>query len=245
MPILVALLFLALCPPLSAVELPGCGVASSWDLHVFPDSLLFERAGAVPERVELRFGRLRVDGVDLDLGSEERDRVALFEADLRNLVPRVRDLGQRGLGLVVAAVRSEVAAAVPGPAARAGFERRLNSEAAALRREIATTTTTRDWRPDVLEPRLQRLGAELVTELARGAGVEALARAMAGDPSAALLAGQGLASLDPEQIARALTPLEAQIRGLCPDLRELQELQQGLRDAGGRPLALLEPAGPS
>jgi len=220
-----------------------CAASSSYDLVVGADALVFERGAPVPRRIEWRDGRLRVDGAGVTLNTEDADRLALFARELRALVPKVKAIALRGLDLATGVVRDETRRLATSAETRAELDRRIGEHAAELRRRIALSNSTRDWQADAFERDVAAWSADLAPLLAADVGRGAVTAALDGDLDAAV-ALQARASelgngLQPK-IERRLRELRPQIETLCPAIRRLHELQDGVRDGNGRALDLLE-----
>jgi len=241
---MVAVLLLAsTCAPVrAAVVVEACHAGSRYDVTIAPDVLLFERSG-VPGRVELRDAALVVDGARIPLNTEDADRLQLFSRELRGLVAPLKALAQRALDLATGVVRAEARAVGGDAATRSDVDRRISALAAAMRTRIAASRSSRDWQQDMLERQLDDALAELVPVLAAGAGSKALDALLDGDVDAAvdtqaraLALGQRVQA----KIERRMEELRPALEALCPDLRRLAELQQGVRDGDGRTLDLVE-----
>lgn len=219
-----------------------CHASSSYDLTVSPDALVFERGAPSPRRVELRGGALRVDGTRVALDAEGVDRLALFDHELRALVPRVKAVAGHGVDLVMATLRAQVDALAPSPDARAQVERRLARTAESLRQRVARSTSTRDWQPEALEAEAESALTDVADVLAADTGRRSVQAALDGDVQGALAlpaqAGDLAVQVRPT-IERRLRELRPQVAALCPSIRRLAELQDGLRDARGRALDLV------
>jgi hypothetical protein len=194
----------------------------------------------------MRDGALRIDGVPMTLNAEDGDRLVLFAREVRALVPQVRAIAQRGLDLAAGVVRSETRALVSSAQARAELDRRIAAHVSELRRRIATSASTRDWQGAAFERDIDAMAEDLVPLLTADLGGQAVTAALNGDVDAAI-ALQARASelgngLQPK-VERRLRDLRPDIEALCPSIRRLQELQQGLRDRDGRALDLLEADG--
>lgn len=223
-----------------------CPASSSYDLTVQPDRLVFDRAGPAPTRVVMGRSSLVTDGVPVALNAEDQDRVALFDRDLRALLPRVRRVAGHGVDVAVQAIRDEASGLSLAPATRQLLDQHLATDADALRRRIDTSQSTHDWQGDTARQLGDQFAADLGPIVAGDLGQQALQAAMSGDlDTAARLRDQATdlaATLQP-RIARRLQVLQPQIDALCPSIERLAGLQQGLRDAQGRPLQLLDAAG--
>ena len=233
--------------PLQAQQLATRGQASSsFDVSVQPDRLIFDRPAPAPQRLVLRDGQLQADGVPVRLNAEDEDRLSLFERELRALVPRVRAVGRRGVDLAVQALRQEAGGVALSAASRAELDQRLAADAAQLRQRIDSSRSTHDWQGDAAQALGNQIAGDLAPIVAGDLGQQALQAAMSGDlQTAARLRDQAAdltTALRPrlEQRMQALVP---QVDALCPSIRRLAELQQGVHDGAGRPLNLLTVGG--
>jgi hypothetical protein len=238
------LLFLLIALPLQAQDLATtCHASSSYDLTLKTDSLLFDRASPAPFHVELHRGALRTDGAAVPLNAEDQDRLALFERDLRALVPRVRVVARNGVDLAMQAMRAEADDMGLAPATRAEFDRRLAVHADQLRQRISTSRSTHDWQGDVAGQYADQVAADLLPVVAADLGQQALAAALGGDLQAATNLRDRASALAGElrpRLQQRMQALRPQIEALCPAIRQLAELQQGVRGGDGRPLNLLQ-----
>ncbi|WP_300615416.1 DUF2884 family protein [Dokdonella sp.] len=220
-----------------------CRASSQWDLTVAPDRLRFDRAQAAPRRVELHGGRAVTDGVPLRLDTEQSDRLVLFEQDLRALVPKAKAVAREGVRLATEAVRAEVAQLQPSAETRRQIDAMLAARSAELGRRIDATTSTREWQDDVVQRWIGDASAEILPLLAADLGAQALAAAAGGDLGAAAALHErasGLATDLRPRLERRMQALRPRIEALCPSIRRLHELQQGIRGANGRALDLVE-----
>ncbi|HEU4670409.1 MAG TPA: DUF2884 family protein [Dyella sp.] len=233
-------------PALAAPPTLHCQASSSYDLTVQPDQLVFDRSGATPTRVVIGPGTLATDGTPVRLNAEGQDRVTLFDRDLRALLPRVRQVARHGVELAVQALRDEAARLQLAPATKQALDQRIAADAGTLRRRIDTSQSTHDWQGDAVRQLGDRFAADLTPIVAGDLGQQALQAAMSGDlDTAARLRDQAadLATAMQPRIESRLQALQPEIDALCPSVERLAALQQGLRDAQGRPLHLLDAAG--
>jgi hypothetical protein len=224
-----------------------CQVASTYDLTVRPDSLVFERADVAPRTVRMQDGNLSTDGRPVSLRPDEQDRVALFERNVRALVPKVKAIANDGVDLAARAVRDEAATAAPGAAGSGELDRVLNTRVADIKRRIAASQSTRDWQEDAMRAYAQEIVSDVTPILTQDVGGEAMQLAMNGDLQEAAALRDRVASVSTGGQARVVARLEAalkpRVQALCPSIRQLIDLQSGLHDATGRPVLLLEPGG--
>ncbi|GLQ95588.1 DUF2884 family protein [Dyella mobilis] len=232
------------CAGLHAQDLSTvCHATSSYDLTVRPDQLIFDRAAPAPTRVVLGNGVLITDGQQVALNDEEQDRLALFQQDLRALMPRVKAVAQRGVDVTMQAVREESGSLNLDPDTRAELDNRLATDAADLHQRIAASQSTHDWRGDAANQYANRVIGDVAPLLASALGQQAVNAALSGDlQQAAELRDRAsnLASGFQPRLQRRLQVLRPQIQALCPDIQRLSELQQGIRGSNGRWLNLLQ-----
>lgn len=244
---IIAIVTLAVGQPVMAQQLATrCNASSSYDLTVQPDRLVFERPGPAPARVVMGPGTLTTDGAPVPLNAESQDRLALFQRDLRALLPRVRQVGRHGVDLAVQALRDEAAGLPLSPATRQALDRKLADDAASLRQRIDTSQSTRDWQGDAARQLGEQFAADLTPIVAGDLGQQALQAAMSGDlDTAARLRDEAadLATALQPRLQRRLQALQPEVDALCPAIDRLAGLQQGWRDAAGRPLRLIDIGG--
>lgn len=239
-------LLLSLCSvwPLHAQDLAAtCHASSSYDVTLKSDSLLFDRAAPAPFHVELQHGALRTDGAVVPLNAESEDRLALFERELRALAPRVRTVARNGVDMAAQALRAEAGGMNLTADTRAEFDRRLDAHANELKRRISVSQSTRDWQGDAANQTMNRIAADLLPLLAADLGQQALNAALGGDLQAAASLRDRATTLATELQPRLQSRMQAlrpQIEALCPSIRRLASLQQGVRGGNGQPLNLLQ-----
>ncbi|KRF01918.1 hypothetical protein ASG87_10455 [Frateuria sp. Soil773] len=245
--LVVLLLSLPLAAHLHAQDLAGtCRASSSYDLTLRPDSLRFDRPQPAPFHVELHDGALRTDGTAVRLNAEDQDRLALFERELRALAPRVRVVAQQGVDLAARSMREEAAGMQLSADTLAELDRRLDRRAAELKQRIAASNSTHDWQGDVADRYASQIASDILPLLAADLGQQAITAAVSGDMQAAASLRDRAADLSTQlrpRLERRMQALRPQIQALCPSIRRLAELQQGVRGGNGRPLELVQVGG--
>lgn len=222
----------------------ACRVASTYDLTIRPDVLLFERPQVAPRSVRMHDGSLSTDGRAVALRPDEQDRVSLFESRLRELVPKAKAIASDGVDLAARAVRDEAAMAAPDAVASGELDRTLNARVADIKQRIASSQSTRDWQEDAMRTYAQEIVSDIAPILTQDVGSQAMQLALSGDLQGAAALRDRVAGITTNGQARVLAKLNAalgpRVKALCPTVRQLQDLQSGLHDADGRPLVLLE-----
>lgn len=240
---LLLLSLLSLSPAYAQDMAATCHASSSYDITVKPDSLLFDRLSPAPMQVDLAHGRLLTDGKPVALNAENQDRLALFERQLRALVPRVRTVAKNGVDLAVQSMRAEAGSMGLGADTRAEMDRRLDTHANELKRRIATSQSTHDWQGDFADQTMNQIGADLLPLLASDLGQQAINAALSGDMQTAASLRDRAASLATQlqpRMERRMQALRPQIQALCPAIEQLASLQQGVAGSNGQPLNLLQ-----
>lgn len=242
--LLASLILSAVLPVLHAQDLAAtCHASSGYDLTVKPDSVLFDRPQPAPFHVELHDGALRTDGTAVHLSAENQDRLALFERELRALVPRVRTVASHGVDLAMRALHDEAAGMRLNPATLAELDRRLAADAVELKQRIAQSNSTHDWQGDLAQQYADRVAGDLVPLIAADLGQQALAAAMNGDLDEAARLRDEAADLSTQlqpRLRQRMQALRPQVQALCPAIERLADLQQGVQGANGRPLNLVQ-----
>ncbi len=222
----------------------SCRIASSYDLTVRPESLTFDRAQGAPRSVRIQDGSLAADGRSVALRPDEQDRVALFERNVRLLVPKAKALASDGVDIAAKAVRDEAATAAPEAAASGDLDRALTARVTDIKRRIAASQSTRDWQEDAMRAYAQEIVSDITPILTEDVGGEAMQLAMNGDLQGAAALRDRVAAVSSggqaRVIARVETALRPRVQALCPSVQQLLDLQSGLHDSAGHPLLLLE-----
>lgn len=231
-------------PTLQAAELAStCHVSSSYDLTLTAHRMLFDRPAPAPKLVELQEGALRADGSAVRLSLQDQDRLALFERELRALMPRVRGVAENGVDLAVRAMREEAVGMQLSDTTQAELARRLATHATEAKQRIAASNSTHDWEGDAINQYTNQVAGDIGALIAADLGQQAIDAAMSGDLQAAASlrdkAGDLSFALRPrlEQRMQALRP---QIQALCPAIDHLADLQRGIEANNGHMLNLLQ-----
>ncbi len=220
-----------------------CHASSSYDLTITPAGLLFDRAEPSPRRVELRGGRITLDGLVQRINTESGDRAALFERELRALVPKAKAVARNGVDIAIKAMHAEATDFGAGADTLAELDEKLATRGAELKQRIQLSESTHDWQDDAIDRYAEEvardIGPILVTDLSQ----QAIEAAVGGDLNAAAALRERTANLGSElrpRMSRRMRALRPQIEALCPSLRGLRDLQRDIRDVNGHPLDLLE-----
>lgn len=220
---------------------PGavCRASTSYDITLRADSMLFQRAAPNARDIVLSHGALRINGNEIALHAEDRDRVALIERDARALVPQVKMIARHAVDLGAQAVREEVAAYAPQAVDDPQFTQTLDSHVRGLKARIAASVGTRDWNQEDLNHIVDAAAADLLPIVAEDAAQQALGALAGGSAPMAGALAMGPSGLQAELESRVRAKMPAlipQVRALCPALHEIDRLQSGINAKlpGGR-----------
>jgi DUF2884 family protein len=245
MRIAVFLAFLLASSTAAAQDLAtACHASSSYDLTVRPRGIVFDRPQPAPRQVVLDDGSVAVDGHAVALRPDLQDQAALFERQVRALLPRLRSVADAGVDGAARAVRDEVARSAPSALQDGEFDQKLSGHVAELHTRITHSNSTHDWQGDAFESYANNMVGDLAPLVAASLTSDAVDLAMNGDLAGAAAlrdrAGSLAGGLQARVQARVNRELRPQVQALCPDIRRLAELSQGLTDERGRRLDLLQ-----
>ncbi|TCV92044.1 DUF2884 family protein [Luteibacter rhizovicinus] len=221
-----------------------CHAASSYDVTVNDSNVVFDRPQPAPRQVVMHDGTLSTDGRTVALRPDEEDRVALFERNLRALVPKVKAIASDGIDLAARAVRDEAATAAPDAVRSGELDRVLAQRVTEIKRRIAASRSTRDWQEEAMREYANEIVSDVAPILTNDVGTQAMNLAMNGDLEGAAALRDRVSALTSGGQDRIVGQLEARLRprvqALCPSIRQLAELQTGLHNASGQPLNLVD-----
>jgi len=227
------IMVLAAAGPASAMAAPdaACSVRSHYDVTVTESALMFERAAAPGQRVEMRGGRLTANGSPVTLGRGDGDRIAAFEKNVRALVPQMKVLAQRGVDLGVVAIREEAAATSPRSARDPQLNARLDARAHTIKARIAASSSSKDWRSLAVNRYVTEAMPDVLPLIGGDLAQQAMDAAMRGDLAAAAAIGGKAEKVRPSlevRIQQKLQTLQPEADKLCPALRALDALEAGM-----------------
>jgi hypothetical protein len=220
-----------------------CDFESEFDLRIQPQSLVFHRDSGSPETIEMRGGRLLVDGREVALSADDSRRIAHYESEVRALVPEVRAIAMDAVGIAGEAM-TQVATMFAGSNSEKAI-RRMDELTDELEYRISASNDTAEWDNDEFEDAIETLVGELVPMMMGDIASVAIAAVLTGDEEAVERLEQRAERMEKaieERVERRADELEARAEALCPRVKALDELEDALtvRLADNRPLQLLE-----
>ena len=224
----------------------ACDAESEFDVTLHPNRLELTREDdGAPRRVELVDGRLWLDNLEQRLTDQDRARLRRFEAEVRALVPQIRDIAIQGVGIAADAI-SIVIAELGGDSARMDeVQRDLDRLSKEWAHRFRTTQTTRDWNMDDDGEVIGKMIASVVPAIASEIAAGAVRAALSGDQEKLAAIEARTERLEEELEARIEARgarLEVAAKALCPRILELDRIDNALafRVDGKRRLDLIE-----
>lgn len=241
---LFTLLLVSVAGGVHAQSLPNvCHVSSSYDMTITTDRLIFDRGAPASRQVIMGNDAMTIDGQAVPLTPNQQDRINAFQSSVRQLVPRVKSVAQYGLSLVSRAIYGDLQAMQLDADYNDQLEQRLNTSIGDLQQRIQKSHSTRDWHGDAFDQYTNQIVDAIAPIVTEDLGKQIAAATASGDLGrAADLTSRAtnLAGSFQNDVEQQLQPLQPRIAALCPAVRQLAELQNGLHDTRGAPLDLLQ-----
>ena len=224
-------------------RIDGCGIDSKYEVSLDGSRLLFEKSGIEPAKVEMRRGRLFVDGREIALSDADASRIAKYEATVRALVPQVKAIARDAIEIAFTAV-GEVAAAFSGDANASATRARMGDIRMGLMQRVDDAFDKRPWHEDDFEEVVETSMKELMPVIIGEVVGKAVAMALSGNEKGAEEIEKRVAQLEKDIETRIDTQtqqLTARAAALCPMIAELGaiELSMDLK-LDGKQLRLIE-----
>lgn len=217
-----------------------CDVHSDYDLSLDEHSLRFEREGGTPARVEIRRGRLSVDGKAVALGEADQARLRRYEAQALGMAPEVREVALEAVDIAFTAL-AEVARGLSDDPEETLAKLHDARREVARQLDRASTAAIDD---EALDAMMEDAVAGLVPALVGDIVKSALAAAFTGDTARAE-ALEARAERMEAEIERLVEPrakaLERRAEALCAQVAALDAIEEEFefRLPGGERLDLL------
>ncbi|MEO7325621.1 MAG: DUF2884 family protein [Dokdonella sp.] len=246
--IVAACVLSALCTSIACAGIDlgqaDCRVHSDYSLTIKPDSLVFTRAAGLHADVVISHGTLQIDGRQVAVAAEDRQRLLDIERGVRTSAPEVKAIAHAAIAVAFEAV-GEVSAAFArdADAARASAQR-MTQAAHDLHARIDTSDSFAGWQSADVERVIGGAVQSMVGEIAASVAARAVTVALSGDEKAAAdleARANGIEKNIDRIVARHTKDLEERALGLCSRVRSLAgiEGQLDLRLSDGSRLDLV------
>lgn len=207
-----------------------CGLRSAYSLRLDAQSVAFTRADGTPKRVEMRHGTLLVDGRAVALSRADADRIAEYEATIREVVPEVKEIALEAIQIAFTAVE-QVARTFAADADLARVTGKLAMARDKASAQIRDSFDSEPWNDAEFEKLVEGTVTELVPEIAATAASAAVYAALSGDESKVReieAKANALERTIEEQVEKRADALEKRAEALCPIVEGLDELESQL-----------------
>ncbi|HUA81090.1 MAG TPA: DUF2884 family protein [Dyella sp.] len=221
-----------------------CPYSTDYDVQVEPGGIAFTRHDGDPGEVFMHDGILRVDGHEVSVSHADAVRLREYEQQVRDLVPAVAAIARDGVDIGYAALTTVVATLSEDADERTRLLQELRDRHADARHHIDDTLGRGTWQSgdgaDFFDHDLQRTVADMVGTVTG----DVVKDALSGDPNRLAALKARTDSLDTtldKAINAPADKLGERAQALCPQLGQLQQLQQQFqfRLANGERLQLI------
>lgn len=206
-----------------------CRYSTDYDVQVEPDGIAFTRHDGDPGDVFMHDGALRVDGHDVSVSHADAARLREYEQQVRGLVPAVAAIARDGVDIGYAALTTVVATLSEDADERRRLLQELRDRHAEARQHIDDTLGRGRWQSgdgaDFFDHNLQHTAADMVGTVTG----DVLKDALSGDSNRLAALQARTDSLDTtldKAINAPANKLGERAQALCPQLGQLQQLQQ-------------------
>lgn len=206
-----------------------CPYSTDYDVQVEPSGIAFTRHDGDPSDVFIHDGALRVDGRDVSVSHADAVHLREYEQQVRDLVPAVAAIARDGVDIGYAALTTVVATLSEDADERTRLLQELRDRHADARQHIDDTLGRGTWESgdgaDFFDHNLQHTVADMVGTVTG----DVVKDALSGDPNRLAALQARTDSLDTtldKAIDAPAEKLGERAQALCPQLGQLQQLQQ-------------------
>ena len=202
----------------------SCNVESDYDLSINDRSVILTRDSGTPKWIVIRQDRLFVDDRWVQLGPEDRKRIAAFEKGAREVMPLASAIGRDAAEIAFTALGEVAAGFSDDPAStRARMAKARQQIDARLARSVSPTR----FNGDALGEGIGEVVGEVLPTLIGDIVGGAVRAALTGDTSR-LQAMEGLDKKIEAQVEPRARELERHADQLCLRMLALDELDNSL-----------------
>lgn len=207
-----------------------CGLRSSYSLKLDASAVAFTRDSGTPRSVEMRRGTLLVDGRAIALSRADADRIAEYEATIRELVPEVKAIAAEAIEIAFTAVNQVARTFATDP----DLERvtvKLAQARSKVARHVDASFGEEPWSDARFEKMIEETVIDLVPEIAATAASAAVYAALTGDEAKVKEIERKAEELErtlERQVEARAKDLERRAESLCPIVEGLDEIEAQL-----------------
>jgi len=206
-----------------------CGYSTAYDVQVMPNGVGFHRNDGRPSDVFMHDGRLRVDGRDMTVSSDDATHLRNYEQQVRQLLPEVAGIAREGVSIGFAAMRTVLMTFADNDAERQRMVGRLDDNHRQALARIDDTLGKGVWKSNDMEEVIEKSVEDSVSDLVSKVTGQAVSAALSGDQSKVAALQARADSLDrsiDREVNKRSNELDKRADALCPRLSSLDALQQ-------------------
>jgi hypothetical protein len=224
---------LALCatPAFAHHHHEVCNVSSPYDVKLTAESLTFTREGATPHDVRMAAGRLTVDGREIALTAADRASIARYEAEVRALVPEVKQIAKEAIGIAFGAILHVAQTFADSDADFSRSRDKLEDARRELEHRIDTEFDSKPWNDVAFERVIGDAVKATVPVIVGDITAKAIKVALSGDEKAAEELERKAEKMEQtleREVERKADALEARANALCPRIVALDRIESEL-----------------
>ncbi len=225
--VLIAAISAASVFPVHAESL-HCNFESDYTFSQQGRTLVFTRDAAPGKRIMIQDSRLIVDGKDLSLSAQDKQRIAQFENEMRLLIPQVKQVTGEAIDIAFTAL-IEVSRALNGEQNNSTVTKLQNSQVA-LRNSIAKDPAiiiNDDIDGKIIEPII----TDFIPDVVGAAIKQALSLAFSGDEKKAKAFEARMDKMEKEietKVEARAKKLEPMAQAMCSRVRNMDRIEDSI-----------------
>lgn len=213
-----------------ARDIEMCDIDSDYELHLTDQSLTWTRDKGPAAKVEMRAGKLWIDGREVALDRADRERVERIEATVREALPEVKAIAMDAVAIAFSAVEqvAHVFGSEGNTTARAEEFAKIRIVA---EQRINDAFTRNAWNDDDFDAWIEDSVSKLVPIIAGDIASAAVKVALSGDEKGAAeleARAERLESTLEREVEKRADELEKRAEALCEVTNELDDVEDAL-----------------
>lgn len=206
----------------------NCNIESDYTFSQQGRTLIFSRDTAPGKRIMIQDSRLIIDGRDLALSAEDKQRVGQFEAEMRLLIPEARQVTAEAVDIAFTAL-IEVSQAFNGEHDNPTVAKLRNARNE-LRNSIAKDPAIA-INDDIGDKIIDPIITDFVPDIVGAAVKQALSLAFSGDEAKVRAFEKRMDNMGKEietRVEARAKKLEPLARSMCSRVRNMDKIEQGI-----------------
>ncbi|MGH8108238.1 MAG: DUF2884 family protein [Arenimonas sp.] len=205
-----------------------CNFESDYTFSQQGRTLVFSRDAAPGKRIMILEGRLIVDGKDLALSAQDKQRIVQFENEMRLLIPQVKQVSSEAVDIAFTAL-IEVSRALNGEQDNPTVKK-LQDARVALQQSIANDpalSINEDFGEKVIGP----IVTDFIPDVVSAAVKQALSLAFSGDEKKSREFEARMDRMEKEietKVEARAKKLEPMAQAMCSRVRNMDKIENGI-----------------